>query len=394
MIRKLLDAVKFENKHVNRLDFIDLEPTLGCNLRCKMCHVSFMPNKVAYLPIEQIDFEFARNKTVSIGAAFEPLIHPQANLLFEKLNEVNANILLVTNGHNLNKKSFPALFDSNLVATTFSFDGITEDTYASIRTGGNFGQTVNNIEKFVSDMRPQNVKFAVNMTVMKRNVNEVSVAPMFWSERGIDLLRFITMVVRENDQWMLENSLLSLQEQLSSALEGAMQNIISNKLPIAMSHPRLKEWYPHECPEGIFSVAGFEVPRQLQSMHHFFEFDRASPLPNGCNSPFRAVRIDHAGYVYLCHNKPVGNLLTQDFNEIWLSKISNKIRNTLIGDISECAACDYFNLCINSHHLDSFAPENFFSDDFKRRFPQEYASIITTDQTLFQRATTRESGNG
>ena len=230
MIRKLLDAVKFENKHVNRLDFIDLEPTLGCNLRCKMCHVSFMPNKVAYLPIEQIDFEFARNKTVSIGAAFEPLIHPQANLLFEKLNEVNANILLVTNGHNLNKKSFPALFDSNLVATTFSFDGITEDTYASIRTGGNFGQTVNNIEKFVSDMRPQNVKFAVNMTVMKRNVNEVSVAPMFWSERGIDLLRFITMVVRENDQWMLENSLLSSQEQLSSALEGAMQNIISNKL--------------------------------------------------------------------------------------------------------------------------------------------------------------------
>lgn len=59
-------------------DYYELEPTRGCNLKCRMCHVSFMEDSVAYLDINAIkDFSFLRGKAVSIGAVFEPCIHPR-----------------------------------------------------------------------------------------------------------------------------------------------------------------------------------------------------------------------------------------------------------------------------------------------------------------------------
>jgi len=40
----------FEN-----LQVIHLEPTQGCNLRCRMCHVTFEKTKPKYINIDEID---------------------------------------------------------------------------------------------------------------------------------------------------------------------------------------------------------------------------------------------------------------------------------------------------------------------------------------------------
>ena len=92
-----------------------------------------MEPALSYLDIENIDWGFTKEKVVSVGAAFEPLIHPKINELFNELNKQNAEIYLVTNGHNLNRKEIPALFDSHINTITFSFDGISQQTYETIR---------------------------------------------------------------------------------------------------------------------------------------------------------------------------------------------------------------------------------------------------------------------
>lgn len=61
---------------------------------------------------------------------------------------MGAKLVIITNGHNLNRKEIPALFESDLDMVTFSFDRITKENYEEIRVGGKYSSTFENIEKF------------------------------------------------------------------------------------------------------------------------------------------------------------------------------------------------------------------------------------------------------
>ncbi|MFL2667956.1 MAG: radical SAM protein [Alphaproteobacteria bacterium] len=386
MLRKIISSFK---KSIQTLDhnetrvslfedpqLIDFEPVRGCNLRCRMCHVSFMTDKVKYLNFDDIDFSFCAGKTVTIGAVFEPLIHPKINTFIDSLNKVGASLVIITNGHNLNRKEIPALFESDLEMVTFSFDGISKESYEEIRVGGDFSRTVENIEKFIEHHKPKGAKFAINFTILKRNLDEVKDAPNFWTKRGVDLVRFIGMVVRENDDYLIENNLLEIQDEYSEALKGAIQTVNGNGLDISISNPRFREWFPADCPDGIYNRLQGKVSSSFISVHHKYEFNTGSPIGNNCASPFTAARIDFDGNVFLCHNQLVGNLQSDSFKNIWLSQEAVLLRKELIETQSLCNSCDYFKLCINSHYLDTRAPENYFSNDFKERYPEKYKEIV------------------
>ena len=354
----------------NELKLIDIEPVLGCNLKCKMCHVSFMDAKLTYLDVEKINWNFVKDKVVSVGAAFEPLIHPKINALIEQLNENNAEIYLVTNAHNLDRKSIPALFDSKINTITFSFDGISETTYEKIRRGGNYRRTIDNIKKFVS-AHNGNAKFAINFTVMKENLHEVKHAPKFWSEIGIDLVRFISMVVREDDRYLHENTLWDVKETYFNALEEARNTVISQKLPISISSPYFEKTY-----ENGTGIINNSRNYNYESYHYSYEYSANSLFSSWCTSPWRSVRVTWDGDVFLCHWQKIGNLIQTDFNEIWEGRIAQNLREKIIQTESLCKNCDYFNLCIRSHHLDLDRIENYYSEDFKDRYPNKWAEII------------------
>ena len=360
------------NNAFDELRLIDLEPVRGCNLRCRMCHVSFMKEKVKYMDLDGVDFSFCAGKVVTIGAVFEPFIHPKINDLIDSLNKVGARLVIITNGHNLNKKEIPALFESDLEMVTFSFDGTSKESYEEVRVGGNYNRTLQNIEKFILHHKPRGTKFAVNYTVLKRNLSEVEDAPKFWADRGIDLLRFIGMVVRENDNYLLDNNLLKLQEEYSKVLRNSIETLKNNQLNISISNPRFREWFPEECPDGIFNLKHGVGKNEFISVHHKYEFNDNSPIGNSCSSPFTTARIDYDSNVYLCHNQKIGNLNLSSFADIWESKQAISLRKRLVVTDDLCSKCDYFKLCINSHYLDTAAPENYFSNDFKIRFPNVY----------------------
>jgi radical SAM protein with 4Fe4S-binding SPASM domain len=364
------------NNDFDDLRLIDFEPVRGCNLRCRMCHVSFMKEKVKYMDLEGVDFSFCAGKVVTIGAVFEPFIHPKINDFIDSLNKVGARLIIITNGHNLNKKEIPALFESDLEMVTFSFDGISKDSYEEIRVGGNYNRTLENIEKFISHHKPRGAKFAVNYTVLKKNLNEIEEAPKFWADRGVDLLRFIGMVVRENDDYLLNNNLLNLQEEYSKVLRNSIETIKKYQLSISISNPRFREWFPEKCSDGIFNLKQGAGKQEFISVHHKYEFNDKSPIGNSCSSPFTTARIDYDSNVYLCHNQKIGNLKSASFADIWESKQATSLRKRLIVTNELCNKCDYFKLCINSHYLDTTAPENYFSNDFKDRFPDAYQEAI------------------
>lgn len=367
MHRHALLDLGLQMSSIANLKLVHIEPVKGCNLRCKMCHVNFEKPQLQYLDIDSIDWEFCRDKYVKIGALYEPLIHPKANELISRLNAVNATLFITTNAHNLNKKELPALMDSKIGQIWFSFDGITASTYETIRVGGNYHQTIENIVKFVEKHKASGARFSVNMTVMKKNLEEVPDAPKFWNDIGIHTLGFISMVVRENDQFVLENNLYDVKDAYIQNIKKAVNNTIRQGLKIAVSSPHLRSIYPEKCPDGVF--AHQPTFSDYRSIHNIIEFNPLSPYENGCFSPLSAVQIDWKGSLKVCQNAVIGSLLEHSFDELWNSDLLSILRARLGLNPQICQSCDYFNLCINNKNIDGDNSENYFSAEFKRKYP-------------------------
>ena len=348
---------------------IEIEPTSGCNLKCRMCHVAFMKEVPQYLDLDRVaSFEFLKGRTVILGAVFEPFIHPEINRLIDILNQQMCRVVIITNARNLHKKKIPAIFDSDLEAVTFSFDGITKATYEKIRVGGNFDQTLENIENFRVALSGRETFFAINYTVLKSNMNEVSLAPSFWESYNIDLVRFLSMVVRNESEFLEKNSLWSVREQYFQALNKAAKSIDELNLKISITSPYFesldaKNIWGDRVKGGVFQSR--TSPRTQRVYHREFEYGESQGMTFPCKSPFVAVRITWDGIVNLCHNRPVGNLYQKTFNEIWNGRRAQELRDLVTCGNDLCNNCDFFRFCINSHYIDLNDLNNYYDKNMR-----------------------------
>lgn len=343
-------------------DYFEIEPTRGCNLRCRMCHVSFMEEKPIYLDLSKIgSFDFLKGKTVSIGAVFEPCIHPDINKLIDTLNQYDCKIILTTNAHNLNRKEIPALFDSNLELVTFSFDGISERTYNHIRRGGNYQRTLENIINFRQKFAQHDTIFAINNTVMQYNLSEVFESAKFWNKHDFDLIRFIAMVVRENDKFLMENELWSVREQYFEQLKQVARWVEQEAPRISVASAYYSNMSAEENIDG--TIKSKHPDARLPKIYpRSFQYGKDFGMTFPCKSPFVAARVLWDGTVMLCHNQVVGNLYETAFHDIWTGRRSQELRNKVLNSNTLCSNCDYFRLCINSHYLDLNNKKNYFSE--------------------------------
>jgi len=351
----------------NEPKIIDIEPTKGCNLRCRMCHVSFMKEPVEFLDLDGIsDFSFLKGKTVLLGSVFEPLIHPDINKLIDILNQHDCRLVLTTNAHNLHKKEIPAIYDSNIESVTFSFDGISKDIYEQIRIGGNFDRTLENIAGFIDACNGDKTLFAINFTAMSCNLDEVSKAPAFWEKYNIDLIRYITMVIRNKNDFLEGNSLWSKRELYFQELSKAASAIDENDYKISIASPyfesrEVKLKFGNRISSGTF-WSRCSSKREIRN-HNKFEYGAGFGMPFPCKSPFVAAQITWDGTVNLCHRMPVGNLYQQNFEEIWNGKQADVLRNQLIDGSDMCYECDYYKFCIKSPVVDLNDRSNYYSQD-------------------------------
>ena len=338
---------------MNKPTYVEIEPTNSCNLRCRMCHVSFeKKKKPTFLDLSAVDFDFFKNARVSIGATYEPTIHPEFNSLLHQLNKVNAKISLITNAKNLNRKNIPAIFDSDLERVTFSFDGISKYTYEHIRRNGNFDQTLENIEDFITKIRcRQSTHFSVNNTVMKHNLMEVGETPKFWDKFGVNHVGFIRMQIRQLDQWMWENSLWQVRDVFYSELEKAAASILTSPLSITMGVPESSgDWNlrkKFDAPDGFISASPEKT--YLPSIQSETQYGRGFGTTFPCKSPFVSMRLLWDGSVKLCHNFYIGNVKRNTLQSIWNGPKAELLREIILKDKTNrvCNGCDYFRLCIN-----------------------------------------------
>ena len=357
-------------------EFIDMEPALGCNLRCRMCHVSFMKEKPRFLDLDRVSsWHGFEGKHVSLGSIYEPTIHPQFNDLIGVLNDLGCTISLVTNAKNLNQKELGNLFSSRLGLVTFSFDGATRESYEYVRRYGKFASTIENIRAFIEnafarDCVSRDTTFVVNFTANRGNMLEVKEAILLWSDLGIDTLNIIAMVDRFNDDFFLNNSLRNDVDSFCRILDSAANFLVDAELPISIRSAYFGEanrslhldpkWKRFRVGTNIISTgkgrAIFDTP-----LHRQFNFGPSDIGHGNCRAPYNTARIDFDGNIFICQKIRIGSLYESDLLHCWAGSKRDRMIGMIRNNISICDGCDYFRFCINSPDVDYSDPENFRS---------------------------------
>lgn len=170
-----------------------LDPSLSCNLRCKMCYFSDeekrkkMRGNLSYEEIEAIAKSlFHRALKLQIGCGAEPTLHKDLVKIIElgKQHQV-PYISLTTNGNLLTKETLIAAVENGLDELTLSAHGFTRETYEYLMTNGRFDcfrQLLENVAEVKKD-HPK-FKLRINYTINNDNLKELG---RIWEVVGNEL---------------------------------------------------------------------------------------------------------------------------------------------------------------------------------------------------------------
>ena len=155
---------------------VDIEIAAICDLACPHCHREFLvtPDKVINFDLyksiidQAVKLDVPSVKLIWRG---EPLLHPKVKELIQYAKESGiVEVIINTNGTNLNTKKANDLIDSGLDQLIYSFDGGTKETYEKMRPGrfkkNNFEDVFNNIKNFYEIRKKRNSKFPITKIQM------------------------------------------------------------------------------------------------------------------------------------------------------------------------------------------------------------------------------------
>lgn len=349
-------------------ELIEIEVTNTCNLRCRMCHVSFEPS----LPTQLFDVELVdklhclQGSYVVLGSGFEPMLHPHFSKLVRQLSTLDMTIEIVTNATQCNGDKLNALIDARTHLINLSFDGGTPETYNYIRRQSNYDRVIGNIENLKNRFVNKDTFFAVNNTVMKSNLSEVITAVDLWESLEIDMMRILPMTVRFPDISLIKESLYPINCKVQEVLDDASRHIIENQLRIALwrsyqDRSPLKKEYPKNF-VGQWICSDRPDVRVLENCREFYLNKKHPMMPSyKCGSAFNFARILPNGDIQLCYKYSVGNLFNASFEDIWFGEEANRIRKKIVETEKDCTECDYFRFGIGLEELDMYQLESHFN---------------------------------
>lgn len=356
-------------------DVVEIEPTETCNLRCKMCHVSYMSQKSRPALDANLVKKLAclRGKYVIIGSAFEPTMNRGFEQMIHTLTDLDCRLELITNGVLLKDGVKSALLDANLEEVTFSFDGISKESYERVRRGANYDDVLENIVEFRSALAGRDTYFGVNSTVMRSNMHEISAAPAFWDQYGFDRIGFIYMVIRDLNEDLVRESLYPVRHEMAQILDTAAEDVIQKMRKVIIgafyfANSPLRDKYPNNFKHGQV-VSDHPGARRRGNYRNSSQLGAFPGMPLPCKSPFTFARIMANGDVQLCYKFTIGNLNEASFEDIWYGKEANaaRLKAMLIHDT--CATCDYYRFCLAAGPQNIDAPSGYFMQELIPEIP-------------------------
>lgn len=342
---------------------IRIDPVHTCNLRCIMCHVSYMKLTKGQIDFETLEQRLAplagQNTWADVGCIFEPVAHIRFGDIMKLLNHYGFRMSMTTNGTLMTDRVLRQIAGINLRQVTLSFDGVTKRSYEHVRRRADYDTAIERIKKFRASF--PNVPFRVNYAVLRSTLPEMVDAVDFWDSLDIDELVFNPVMVPNKEALAaLESERIdSMQDQFLEQLDKAARRVIEGQLritlkayelrktPLAKSHPQYL----------VGSSVRSDNPdaRPMFDPLAYFEYGRYTGLPVDCRSAMTAAYIDHAADVWICQRFKIGNLRDGDIQSIWDGTAARRYRLALFAEPNICQNCQYFWQCINAQERDLLA---------------------------------------
>ncbi len=305
---------------------IEIEMTNRCNLACVQClrSVGLKPYKLGDMDPEnykRILAQFPYAMHISLNGFGEPTMyrHFFDIVAYTRQERPWAKITIYTNGQLIDEAMAQRIIESGLTEVNISIDAARPETYRRVRRGGKLEPLHDNIRRLVRMRREAGARLPmIGLNYVMVNDNEGELVPFVEqaAEFGVDFINCISWAAYD---WGFKNR--RTRESYLRELEAGKQRI--DELGIrCRSFPDIStRWTDPTKP----FFCDFYWGEQFRVTYN-------GDITLGCCTPFAET------YSY-------GNLLEQDFWEIWNGPKFRKNREMAKRNIAPnrtCASCDMF----------------------------------------------------
>lgn len=307
------EKTNYIQKMLDSPNYLMIEPTNKCNLRCQMCSREELSDigDMDYDLFLKIMEELPDIKTVKFQGLGEAYLAKDAIKMLEYLKKRNIDVVSITNC--LWKQIDIPYLMTLLKHMYISYHAADEETYKLICGGGNWRLLHENIKKIVENKGECEVVF--NCVLSQLNYEQAEKIVIRAKELEINYVRFQIM-----QNWTAEGE--ELYADLHELREMNRGLLVGNLRKAYETADRL---------DVTIDLIGND------------EFDYTH-----CIWPFERTYVNKNGDVLVCHMRPapqyrIGNICESNFVDIWHGERINLVRDALRNNraLEMCKECPY-----------------------------------------------------
>lgn len=317
------------------------ETTAGCNLDCVHCRrleVSheLMKNDLTTVQGKRlIDQVAAVGRPVLVFSGGEPLMRPDVFELAEYAKAKGLLIALASNGTMIDAAVAGRIAQVGFDRVSMSLDGANAETHDGFRgLPGAFDQTMQAFEH----LRNASVATQINCTIAKHDKDQIEAVLRLGEKVGAVAVHYFLLVPVGCGEEIAEEQMLDADE-----VEARLRLI--DKLQQSTDLQIKPTCAPHYY--RIIRQQAREENRPQPHSHPHGPHGSLHSITKGCLAGSAVCFVSHEGDVFPCGYLPVraGNVLRQDFGEIWRSsRVFQEMRDEDLLS-GKCGCCEFKRVC-------------------------------------------------
>lgn len=301
---------------------VQIEPTIHCNLKCYMCINPLTEREKRNMRLNEFrkileDMPFVRK--ISLVGAGEPLLNPD---LFDMISYANAKGILIgfaTNGMLLNTENCQKIINSRTSWVNISIDSADKEKFEDIRKGANFDLILDGI-KLLLKIKGKRRLPDISLWFVLMNDNLTEIPKVIWLAKNLEIRKVFVQLGHHWNNAQLKGHIAKRNS------EDFFQRVASTL----------------KCAEITAKKTGV-----------YFDYvnvpDKAGK--RACKWPWKSCYITTEGFITPCclqgSNPDIlnfGNILNDNFRDIWNNISYQKFREVLKSDIAPkiCIGCSSY----------------------------------------------------
>lgn len=326
----------------DRFVSFNLEPTFRCNLGCEMCPRFSSEDPFLDMSMDtyyRIHEAMVYAHTVDFTGWGEPMLHADIYQMVRLAREQGCTTTMTSNGTIFNQRNSLALVKAGMDQLTVSVDGMTDETYNSIRLGTTFDSVTKKLKELsrIIEENHSSMTLGIAFTFQEQNAHELDLILPWMASVGVRLLHLKQLDVISNSQdW--ERSFLKYRLapiQSSNGVLGRLETCISHllkqaekmgvKVLLHSEFPMSDQMKPRHCLATPLESAYFSYEGRMSPCCHFGH--HVSRYFQGNLRPPSSLFF--------------GDIRKQSFLEVWNDPLFQAFRNGFMtGDFPEaCRTC-------------------------------------------------------